>query len=166
MLYMMEGTSFDAEKLLIYDNVVKVVAGVPSKAYVYLKKDNWEELYAKDFEKLASTINNVKTSVNAKADKIPIESDSYFIKPNVYTTRNISYVHSFKFNLADIIDPSTYNEYIIEIKCTATPSSVVFVDSNYTEIDIKWANGIPPTFEAGNTYLISIVNGYGLYTKF
>ena len=74
MPYIMEGLSLTTEQLIIYDNVVKVTAGVPSKAHVYLKKDNWEELYAKDFEKLASNIDKVETSVNAKADKMPIES--------------------------------------------------------------------------------------------
>ena len=135
---------------------------------MYLKKDNWEELYTRDFEKLVSNIGKIETSVNAKADKMPIESYSswYGLKPNVYTTYTISYSGNFDINLANIVDSSTYNEYIIEIKCTSTPSSVVFKDFNDTEVAINWANGIPPTFEAGNTYLVSIVNGLGLYTQF
>lgn len=165
MLYMMQGTSFDAEKLLIYDNVVKAVAGVPSNAHVYLKNNSWEELCAKDFEKLASTINNV---MNSKANKIPIEDYSryYLVKPNVYTTRIISYTGSFIFNLADIVDSSTYNEYIIEVNCTSTPSSVVFKDSNNTEVVIKWADDNTPVFEAGYTYIISIVNNFGVFAQF
>ena len=162
------GVPMTEEQFATLDKFVKAVAGVPSKAHVYLKKDNWEELYAKDFEKLASNIGKVEALANAKADKMPIESYSSWngLKPNVYTTYTISYTGSETINLADITDTSTYNEYIIEIKCTKTPSSVVFKDSNNTEVVIKWANGLPPTFEAGYTYLISIVNGYGLYTKF
>ena len=156
------------EQFATIDLFVKAVTGTTSKAHVYLKKDNWEELYAKDLEKLARNIGKVEESVNTKADKMPIESYSSYkgLKPNVYTTYTISYTGSTTIKLADIVDSSTYNEYIIEIKCTGTPSSVVFKDYNSTEIPIKWANGIPPTFEAGNTYLISIVNGYGLYTEF
>lgn len=156
------------EQFATIDLFIKGVAGIPSKAHVYLKKDNWEELYAKDFEKLASNIDKVETSVNAKADKMPIESyDSrYGLKPNVYTTYTISYSGSFTIKLADIVDSSTYNEYIIEIKCTSTPSSVVFKDSNNTEVAIKWANSTAPVFGAGTTYLISIANGFGVYSMF
>lgn len=168
MNYVMQGLSLTTEQLLIYDNVVKAVAGIPSKAHVYLKKDNWEELYAKDFEKLVTSINKIETSVNVKADKLPIESYSSWdgLKPNVYTTYTISSTGSATINLADITDTSIYNEYIIEIKCTGTPSSVVFKDSNNTEVAIKWANGMAPTFETRNTYIISIVNGFGVYSTF
>lgn len=156
------------EQFATIDLFISAVAGIPSKAHVYLKNDNWEELYAKDFEKLASNIGKVEALANAKADKMPIESyDSWYgLKPNVYTTYTISYSGSVTINLVYIADSSTYNEYIIEIKCTSTPSSVVFKDSNDTEVDIKWANGISPTFDSGATYLISIVNGFGVYSMF
>ena len=122
------------EQFATIDLFVKAIAGVPSKAHVYLKKDNWEELYARDFEKLASNIGKVETSVNAKADKMPIESYSswYGLKPNVYTLRTISSTGSVTINLADITDSTTYNEYILELKCTSTPSNVFFQDSNNT----------------------------------
>lgn len=156
------------EQFATIDLFVKAVAGIPSKAHVYLKKDNWEELYVKDFEKLASNIGKVETSVDAKADKMPIESYSSYkgLKPNVYTTYTISYTGSETINLADIADTSTYNEYIIEIECTKTPSSVVFKDSNNTEVVIKWANDMNPVFEAGFTYVISIVNNFGVFAQF
>lgn len=168
MLYILQGIPFNAEKLLVYDNVVKVVTGIPSKAHVYLKNDNWEELYAKDLEKLVSNIGKIETSVNAKANKMPIESYSSWkgLKPNIYTTYTIDYTGSVTINLADIVDTSTYNEYIIEIKCIATPSSVVFKDSNNTEVAIKWPNDIAPIFEAGNIYILSIVNGFGVFSQF
>jgi hypothetical protein len=156
------------EQFATIDLFVKAVAGIPSKAHVYLKKDNWEELYAKDFEKLASNIGKVEESVNAKADKIPIKSYVSYegLKPNVYTTYNISSTGSTTIELADITENPIYNEYIIQIRCASTPSSVVFTGLNNTEIVIKWANGPPPTFEAGNIYLISIVNGFGVYSMF
>jgi hypothetical protein len=156
------------EQSATIDLFIKAVAGIPSKAHVYLKKDNWEELYTRDFNKLVSNIGKVEASVNTKADKMPVESYSSGkgLKPNVYTTYTISSTGNWTINLADIADSSTYNEYIIEIKCTNTPSIVVFQDSNNTEVAIKWANGLPPTFEAGNTYLVSIANGFGVYSMF
>ena len=168
MSYVMQGMSLTTEKLLVYDNVVKVMAGIPSKARVYLKKDNWEELYTRDFNKLASNIGKVEASVNTKADKMPIESYSSWkgLKPNVYTTYTINSIRSWTVKLADIADTSTYNEYIIEIQCTSTPSSVVFNDSNNTEVSIKWANDDTPVFEAGYTYVISIVNNFGVFAQF
>lgn len=156
------------EQFATIDLFVKAVAGFPSKAHVYLKKDNWEELYAKDFEKVASNIGKVEASVNTKADKMPMESYSSYrgLKPNVYTTYTISSTGSVTINFADIADSSTYNEYIIEIECTKTPSSVVFKDSNNTEVVIKWANGVAPTFESGMTYIISIANEFGVFSMF
>lgn len=171
MPYVMEGLSLTTEQLIIYDSVVKVVASVPSTAHIHVKRDDWEELYAKDLEKLASNIDKVEAAVNtlagAKADKMPKESYKSWngVKPNVYTTYTSS-SSSLTIKLADIVDLSTYNEYIIEIKCAYTPSSVVFTDSNNTEIAIKWANGLPPTFDSGTTYLISIVDGFGVYSVF
>ena len=84
MPYVMEGLSLTTEQLIIYDKVVKVVAGIPSKAHVYLKKDNWEELYAKDFEKLSSDINKLDTGLNDLDAKIPtkvsqLQNDSFYI---------------------------------------------------------------------------------------
>ena len=156
------------EQFATIDLFVKAVAGIPSKAHVYLKKDNWEELYAKDFEKLASNIGKVEALANAKADKMPIESYSSWngLKPNVYTTYIISSTGSTTITFADITDAPTYNEYIIEIRCVSTPSSVVFKGPNNTEVTIKWANGMAPTFEEGMTYLISIANGFGVYSIF
>lgn len=151
------------------DLFVKAVAGTPSKAHVYLKKDEWEELYTKDLEKIVSNMGKIEEVVTAKADKKPVESynSGSGVKPNVYTTLTTSgSTGSVVIKLADITDASTYNEYLMEITCTYTPSSVVFKDSNNTEVAIKWANGIPPTFDSGITHLISIVNGFGVYSVF
>lgn len=176
MNYVMEGQSLTTEQLIIYDNVVKAVASVPSKAYVYLKKDDWEELYAKDFEKLANSIENVKTSleasidakVDAKADKMPIKTYASHLglQPNVYTKHSTNSTGSEIIKLANIVNNSIYNEYIIEIKCTSTPSSVDFSNSYGTKLDINWSNDNIPTFEAGYTYIISIVNNFGVFAQF
>lgn len=165
MTYITQGAALTTEQLLIYDNVVKAVTGIPSKAHVYLKKDNWEELYAKDFKKLASNIGKIEAT---KADKMPIKYYSSLggLKPNIYTTYTIGTTRSVTIRLADITDSSTYNEYIIEIKCTSTPSSVTFNNADNTVATIVWAGGMAPTFEVGTTYLISIANSFGVYSMF
>lgn len=126
-----------------------------------MKKDNWEELYAKDLEKLESTINE-------KADKITIAelNNNIGAVPNIYTTQTIDVTNDWYITLGNIKDPSIYNEYIIEVKCTSTPSRVHFVDIHGTEIAINWANDNIPVFEEGYTYIISIVNNFGVFAQF
>lgn len=163
MMYVLQGSSLTTEQLLIYDNVVKVVAGIPSKAHVYLKKDNWEELYAKDLEKLTSNI-------NSKADIISIKELGYdkVLKPNTYykyqTAQSIGNIN-LTLTLANN-DDLKYNEYILELECLTTLSAVSFVGEDGMSLTIKWANGVPPTFAEGMTHLISIANGLGVYTMF
>ena len=156
------------EVLSIYDKIVQVISGVPSKANIYVKKDKWEELYKKDFDKLASDLDKTKTTAESKADKVAITTYSSWkgLQPNVYTTYTISSTNTVTINLAAIADTSNYNEYILELKCTNTPSSVTFNNADGTIANIIWANGIEPTFEAGMTYIISIVNGFGVYSMF
>lgn len=162
-----EGGVITEEQFATIDLFISAVASIPSKAHIYLKNDNWEELYARDFEELTSNINRVETSMNAKADKMPVEYYwSSEVKPNVYTTYTINSSGSKTITLADIADPSTYNEYIIEIKCIDAPSSIAFNNADGTAATIVWANGVAPTFEVGWTYLMSIANGFGVYSIF
>ena len=154
------------------DLFFKAVSGKPNSIDIYVKGDKWEKLYAKDFEKIASNIGKVETSItdkiNAKADKMPIESYASWpgLQPNVYTTYTISSTGNAFIKLAKITDRYTYNEYIIEIKCTSTPSSVSFKSSNNAEVVINWANDNIPIFEEGYTYIISIVNNFGVFAQF
>jgi hypothetical protein len=164
------------EQFATIDLFVKTVAGVPSKAHVYLKKDTWDGLYAKDFKQLTNSIEKVKISieasvdakVDAKADKIPIESYASWsgLQPNVYTRHSVDSTENINIKLANIANNSIYNEYIIEIKCTSTPSSVKFSNSHGTNLNINWANDSIPIFEAGYTYIISIVNNFGVFAQF
>lgn len=165
-----EGGVITEEQFSTIDLFIKAVAGVPSKAHIYLKKDNWEELYKKDLEKLVNNIDKVKASVDAKADKMPIVALSMFdvVEPNTYTSYEItgSYL-SYTIKLAPIKDTTICNEYVLEVKCTGTPKEgVAFHNEDGTVANIVWANGVAPSFEEGNTYIISIANGFGVYSIF
>lgn len=187
MQYVMQGMSLTTEKLLVYDNVVKAMAGIPSKARVYLKKDNWEELYAKDFNRVLNRIdavgsdlsslsehvdnetNYLRREIDKKTDKMPIVTPAYYsnvVRPNEYTKRSISTTGQVAVELATSADATIYNEYILELKCTSTPSSVIFRYADGSGKTIVWANDEAPTFEAGMTYLISIANGLAVYAMF
>ena len=163
-----EGVVITEEQFNTLDLFVKAVASVPSIADIYVKGDEWGQLYKKDLDKLARALDKTKTTAESKADKIAISTYSSWkgLQPNVYTTYSISSTGSVTINLAAIADTSIYNEYILELKCTKTPSSVTFNNADGTAATIVWANGIAPTFEAGVTYLISIANGFGVFSSF
>lgn len=156
------------EQFNTLDLFVNAVAGVPSITDIYVKGDEWGQLYKKDLDKLVSALDKTKTTAESKADKIAIATyDSWEgLQPNVYTTYSISSTGSETIKLAAITDTTVYNEYILELKCTKTPSSVAFNNADGTAATIVWANGIAPTFEVGMTYLISIANGFGVYSMF
>jgi hypothetical protein len=123
--------------------------------------DKWMELYEKELKKL-------KNNITDKSDKILINSyeQSYMVNPNVYTTHTITSTANSSIILGSVSDPSIYNEYIMEINCTVTPSVIEFTDSNNNTINIKWANENAPIFAAGCTYIISIVNNFGVFAQF
>ena len=160
--------SITEEQFATIDLFIKAVAGVPSIADIYIKSDKWEQLYKKDFERLANNLDKTKTTAESKADKIAIATyDSWKgLQPNVYTTYTISSTGTVTIKLAAISDTTIYNEYILELKCTNTPSSVAFNNADGTAAIIKWVNDTPPAFEAGFTYLISIANNFGVFAQY
>lgn len=158
------------EQFNTLDLFVNAVASAPSSTDIYVKEDKWAQLYKSDLDKLASDLDKTKTTAESKADKIAIsEFDFRGVKPNTYTTFTLNRSEERFFPLKGFGDFSTYKEYIIEFKCLATPKAVIFEDPDKEGIQtiaINWANGVAPTFEAGMTYLISIVNGLGVYSMF
>lgn len=166
--YAMQGQTLSAEVLAVYDMVVKAVSRIPSITDIYIKGDEWGQLYKENLDKLVSDLDKTKTTAESKADKIAIATynSREGLQPNVYTTYSISSTGSVTINLAAIADTTIYNEYILELKCTRTPSSVAFYNADGTLATIVWADGDVPTFEAGVTYLISIANGLAVYSMF
>lgn len=166
-MYAMEGAEVPADFYDVVDTSIQAVSGIPSITNIYIKGDKWGQLYKKDLNKLASNLDKTKTTAESKADKVPISTYSWKgLQPNVYTTYSISSTGSVTIYLAAIADTTIYNEYILELMCTSTPLSVDFYNADGTAATIVWANGIAPTFEAGMRYLISIVNGFGVYSMF
>lgn len=167
-MYAMEGAQVPNDYYDVIDSSIKAIDGNPSIANIFVKGDKWEQLYKEDLQKLASDLNKTKTTVESKSDKITIAtySSREGLQPNVYTTYSIDSTWSVTIKLAAITDTTVYNEYILELKCNVTPSSVAFNNADGTAATIVWANGVVPTFEAGMSYLISIANGFGVYSMF
>ena len=102
--------------------------------------------------------NNITGSGNVNTD-YPISNvtgSSVSMKPNTYyrlTTGQSSLTITFQNPTYNDVA----NEYVIEFVCGGTvslPSTIV------------WANGKVPTFESGNTYVLSVVNNLGIVVKF
>jgi hypothetical protein len=114
-----------------------------------------------------SRIDELDMRVEGKADKrIKVDnSDPWGILPNAYYIMNNSTPNrQIEFRLYSSTD--YYEEFIIELTCTETPSKLIFRNGDGEELPIVWANGVPPQPEAGNTYIISIANGFGVYMMF
>ena len=151
------------------DMFVKVRVSAPSKANLYSKKDNWEQVYANELAIMTKKIKELNTSVEGKTDKIQIEqrNNTNNLVPNRYYTYTITSTSQITLRLGTIEDSTVYNEYIIELKCIATPTSVSFTYYYSGNIvPITWANGAAPVFSEGFTYLISISNGLGVFSMF
>ena len=161
-------TGLTEEMFDVLDLFVNTISGIPSIADVYIKRDRWEKLQESDLKKLANDLDKTNTIIESKADKIAIATYNSYngLQPNVYTTHSISSTGTVTIKLAAISDTTIYNEYILELKCTNTPSSVAFNNVDGTIATIVWTNGITPTFEKGMTYIISIANGFGVYSMF
>lgn len=168
------------EQFNTLDLFVNAVDGMPTRADIYIKKDKWEPLFVNTEEnelsdrvgvvenELHTLSDNVTTLNFSKANNITFNNYSSYNKvlPNVYTRHTISSTDSVNIALGRIENNNIYNEYILELKCTSTPSSVRFKYPDNTAVTIVWASGIAPTFEAGMTYLISIAEGLGVYSMF
>lgn len=168
-MYAIEGTSAPSDFYDVVDTSIKAVAGIPSITDIYIKEDIWVQLYKSDLNNLSNQIDIVKNSINTKANIIPVISKNIIsgtIEPNTYYRITCSAYSYLEYRLKKSIDASVYSEYIIELNCQGTPSSVKFQDSDGNDLSIKWPNGIEPIFVEGCTYIISIVDNFGVFTQY
>ena len=87
-------------------------------------------------------------------------SSSMTLTPNVYHRNTSTSLSTLTISLGSVTDSTILNEYFVEFT-TRSAGTTVSLPST-----IKWVNGETPTFEAGCTYQISIVNNLGIVTKF
>jgi hypothetical protein len=86
---------------------------------------------------------------------------SVTLTPNIYYRYYAAtLLSSLTVALATPANTSILNEYFMEFTTSSSGTTISFPAS------IKWANGIPPMFEANTTYQVSIVNNLGIVTKF
>lgn len=87
-------------------------------------------------------------------------SSSMALSPNTYHRNTSTSLSTLTITLNSASIDNILNEYFVEFTTSSSGTTVSLPSS------IKWANGETPTFEAGTTYQISIVNNLGVVTKF
>lgn len=87
-------------------------------------------------------------------------SSSMTLSPNIYYRNTNTSLSSLTITFSGASNSNILNEYFIEFT-TASSGTTIGLPMN-----IKWANGVTPTFENGTTYQLSFVNNLGVCTKF
>lgn len=87
-------------------------------------------------------------------------SSSMTLSPNIYYINTSTSLSTLTITLGSVSNPNIINEYFVEFTTRSSGTTVSLPST------IKWMNGTAPTFEAGTTYQISIVNNLGTYIKF
>lgn len=87
-------------------------------------------------------------------------SSSMTLSPNTCYKNTSTSLSTLTITLGSVSNSNIVNEYFVEFT-TGSSGTTVSLPSG-----IKWANGETPTFEAGTTYQISIINNLGVVTKF
>ena len=91
---------------------------------------------------------------------ITSSSSSMTLFPNFYYRNTSTSLSSLTIILGKADNSNIINEYFVEFT-TSSSGTTVSLPSK-----VKWSNGETPTFEAGCTYQVSIVNNLGTVQKF
>lgn len=87
-------------------------------------------------------------------------SDTMTLSPNIYYRNTNISLSKLTITLGSISNSNIINEYFVEFTTSSSGTTVSLPST------VKWANGSVPTFDAGCTYQVSIVNNLGTYIKF
>lgn len=153
-----QGESIEEGWWPIVDSIIRPTAGIPSEALIYLKKDNWEPYLIEDFKKALNKIDLLNLNKQDKITVHNIESVYTNIQPNTYNI--IARSRNRTLYLPSVGDADFY-EIIIEF--TNTGDTSFSIDFSIT---INWANNLPPVVQPGQTIIMSIVRGFGVWSEF
>ena len=87
-------------------------------------------------------------------------SSSMTLSPNVYYRNTNTSLSSLTITLGSVSNSNIINEYFVEFTTSSSGTTVSLPST------IKWVDGVIPTWEAGYTYQLSIVNNLGVCVKF
>ena len=87
-------------------------------------------------------------------------SSSMTLSPNVYYRNTSTSLSSLTITFGSVSNSNIMNEYFVEFTTRSSGTTVSFPSS------VKWTDGVTPTWEAGCTYQVSVINNLGVVTKF
>lgn len=87
-------------------------------------------------------------------------SSTMTLSPNVYYRNTSTSLSSLTITFGSVSNSNIMNEYFVEFTTRSSGTTVSFPSS------VKWADGVTPTWDAGCTYQVSIVNNLGTWVKF
>lgn len=87
-------------------------------------------------------------------------SSTMTLSPNVYYRNTSTSLSSLTITFGSVSNSNIMNEYFVEFTTRSSGTTVSFPSS------VKWADGVTPTWEAGCTYQVSVINNLGVVTKF
>ena len=87
-------------------------------------------------------------------------SSTMTLSPNVYYRNTSTSLSSLTITLGSVSNSNIMNEYFVEFTTSSSGTTVSLPST------IKWVDGVIPTWEAGYTYQLSIVNNLGVCVKF
>lgn len=148
----------------VLNKIVISEAQPVDKNVLWIEKDSTGSLSLKSHVGKWKTIGDKNNSDNLKIFNYPLNALDNSISlqrlsPNTYNTL-ICTLDAYSLDFEHITNTNQYDEYIIEIDCTNKVSAIKISS------DIKWANDEAPVLEAGHLYVVSVINGLGVWGQF
>ena len=117
-----------------------------------------------DYERLARYHDKLNDVLITKQEKIFVinrNDSNAVVSPNTYNIWDNN-TYPTTITLESPINNDIVNEYVIRftIPSTVTNYSLIFNSA------LKWVDDNVPTWEAGRTYEISIIDGYAVFFKY
>jgi hypothetical protein len=168
--------NFDFDNGLIYSSIINDGIVTVTKVYtdfafyqsVVINEYNLNSSGSSSGSVTSIKVDNVsKTPSNGVVDLGYINkklttstSSSMTLSPNVYYRNTSTSLSSLTITLGSVSNSNIINEYFVEFTTRSAGTTISFPSS------VKWVDGITPTWEAGCTYHVSIVNNLGVVVKF
>ena len=140
---------------IIYSSVVKDESISITKVYL-LDIANYQGVVIDEYDLNGSG----SSSGSANKQLSTSTSSSMTLSPNVYYRNTSTSLSTLTITFGSVTNSNIMNEYFVEFTTRSSGTTVSFPSS------VKWADGVTPTWEAGCTYQVSIINSLGVVTKF
>lgn len=106
---------------------------------------------------IESKLDSIRENYTVKT--VSVASGQLNMQCNTYYRNSANVSGALTLVFQTPADATIVNEYIVEFYVSAASVSLTMPDN------VVWANDDVPTIEAGNTYVVSVVNNLAVYIK-